>query len=159
MNATLVGPFLRSLVFLIVAPGSVIVLIPWLLLRGSTLAPIAPAVGYLLIAGGAVVLLWSFFGFAFIGRGSPAPIDAPRRLVVWGPYRWVRNPIYLALLTILVGESLAFSPALLAYAVIVAAACVLFVRLYEEPTLRTRFGAEYEAYRARVPAWFPRPPS
>ena len=152
------GPFLRSLLFLILAPGSVTVLFPWLLLRASEREPLMPVIGGVLIAAGVAVLLWSFVGFAFIGRGTPAPYDAPPRLVIWGPYRWVRNPMYLAVLAILVGESLAFSPRLLVYAAIVAAAFYLFVRLYEEPTLSARFGEDYVSYRRRVGAWLPRPP-
>lgn len=158
MTWTRAGPFLRSLVFLIVAPGSITVLIPWLLLRESRLQPIAPVLGYPLIAAGAAVVLWSFFGFAFFGGGSPAPIDAPRRLVIWGPYRWVRNPMYLGVSTVLAGELLAFALSLLPYAALVAGAFYLFVRLYEEPTLTERFGAEYLQYRRRVPGWLPRPP-
>ena len=152
-------PFARSLLFLIAAPGSVTILMPWLLLRGSSLAPVAPALGYALVAAGAALVLWSVFGFAFVGGGSPAPFDAPSRLVIWGPYRWVRNPMYVGVLTILIGESLAFSTALLAYAAMVVLAFYLFVLLYEEPTLARRFGTEYENYKRRVPGWMPRRPS
>jgi protein-S-isoprenylcysteine O-methyltransferase Ste14 len=99
-----------------------------------------------------------FFGTA--GRGTPGTWDPPRRLVAAGPYRWVRNPIYLAALLIVAGEAwLFFSPALLAYAAALAVAFHLLVTCYEEPGLRARFGQPYETYRRTVRRWLPRRPA
>jgi protein-S-isoprenylcysteine O-methyltransferase Ste14 len=79
--------------------------------------------------------------------------------VIGGAYRYVRNPMYVAVVSAIVGQALLLSrPGLLAYAVLVWLACAAFVRWYEEPTLRRRYGEQYEAYRARVPAWLPRRP-
>ena len=147
--------FVRTLAFFVIAPGSVTVLIPWLLLRGVA-ASGEPPVGAPLIAAGAALLLWSGFGFAFIGHGTPTPYDEPRELVVWGPYRWVRNPMYVGVLIVLVGEAIAFSAALLVYAALVWLAFHAFVVGYEEPHLAARFGASYETYRRTVPRWLPR---
>ena len=97
--------------------------------------------------------------FVWEGRGTPAPIAPTEHLVVGGPYRWVRNPGYVAVTAILLGEALVLgSQAVLAWAVLVAIAFHVFVLVYEEPTLRATFGAEYDAYCRRVPRWLPRPP-
>jgi protein-S-isoprenylcysteine O-methyltransferase Ste14 len=97
--------------------------------------------------------------FAAVGRGTPGPWDPPRRFVAAGPYRWVRNPIYLAGMVIVLGEAWLFgSTALLLYAVGVAVAFHLLVVAYEEPRLRDRFGEQYEAYRRAVSRWVPHPP-
>jgi len=112
-----------------------------------------------LIVAGVVFLIHAFARFAAQGVGTPAPIAPTKHLVVTGVYRWVRNPMYLAVLAIIVGQALLFeSGALALYALAVAAAFLTFVRLYEEPTLLSTFGAEYEDYRARVPGWWPRRP-
>jgi protein-S-isoprenylcysteine O-methyltransferase Ste14 len=91
------------------------------------------------------------------GLGTPAPVASPERLVVGGLYRYVRNPMYLAVLLTIVGEALVLlQPVLLVYAAVVGVAMASFVYGYEEPTLSARFGAEYDAYRRAVPAWWPR---
>jgi protein-S-isoprenylcysteine O-methyltransferase Ste14 len=91
------------------------------------------------------------------GRGTPAPIAPTEHLVVGGPFRWVRNPGYVAVVSLVVGQALVFgSGAVLAYAAVLAVGFHLFVVLYEEPTLRRQFGEEYEAYCREVPRWFPR---
>ena len=98
-------------------------------------------------------------GFAADGRGTPAPTAPTERLVVGGPYRYVRNPMYLAVGAVIAGQALLLaSLALLVYLAVFAVAVVLFVKIYEEPTLRATFGAEYEAYCAEVPAWWPKRP-
>lgn len=150
--------FVRTLVFYAVAPGSVTVLIPSWLLRNTDTSSGNVVRGAPLIALGVALLLWAGFGFSFVGRGTPNPADAPNELVVWGPYRWVRNPMYVAVLAIVVGEALAFSLSLLVYAALVWLAFHAFVGLYEEPTLERRFGASYVEYKRRVPRWIPRPP-
>jgi protein-S-isoprenylcysteine O-methyltransferase Ste14 len=151
-----------SLVFLVVAPGVVAGLVPWWLTRWRAREPLAywaplRVVGGVLVAAGVLVLLQAFARFVVEGLGTPAPVAAPRRLVVGGLYRYVRNPMYLALTATIVGQALLLGRLeLLAYAVAVVAACAAFVRWYEEPTLRRRFGAQYDAYRHAVPAWWPR---
>jgi protein-S-isoprenylcysteine O-methyltransferase Ste14 len=99
----------------------------------------------------------AFVGFVVEGVGTPAPVAPTRHLVVGGLYRYVRNPMYLAVLAAIVGQALVLGrPVLLLYAAAVGAAVLAFVRWYEEPTLARRFGAEYEAYRRAVPGWRPR---
>ncbi len=107
-----------------------------------------------------VLYLWCAWAFAAVGLGTPGPWDAPRRVVAVGPYRFVRNPIYLAALLVVLGEAWLFlSIPLLLYAVTIAVGCHLFVIGYEEPTLAARFGAEYQAYRRAIPRWLPRRPT
>jgi protein-S-isoprenylcysteine O-methyltransferase Ste14 len=153
---------LGSLVFLVVVPGVVAGLVPWLLTDWEVGEP-APhwlpirLAGMLLIAGGALVLLHAFARFVVEGLGTPAPVAPTERLVVGGPYRYVRNPMYLAVGATIVGQALVLGRlVLLAYAAFFAVAVVAFVHLYEEPTLSGQFGAEYEAYRSGVPGWWPR---
>ncbi len=125
-----------------------------------------PSFGPLEWLGGALALLgivpmaWSFLAFVFRGRGTPAPFDPPRRLVVSGPYRFVRNPMYLGATLSLLGAALFYSsPWLLAYVGAFTLWAHLFVVLYEEPRLRRTFGDEYAAYAARVRRWLPGRPS
>jgi len=113
--------------------------------------------GMILGSTGAVVALWCIFTFVWIGRGTPAPFDPPRRLVIRGPYRFVRNPMYIGAALVLTGAALFYeSIPLLAYSAIFLLACHLFVVSYEEPKLRRTFAAEYEAYCHRVRRWWPR---
>ena len=151
---------LRNFLFTVVVPGSGGILIPWwLLTRGD--APAAPRAWYgvAVIVAGAVLYLACVRVFAVVGRGTPGPWDPPRRLVAIGPYRWVRNPIYLAALLIVLGESWLFlSLSLLRYAAAAAIFFHLLVVGYEEPRLRAQFGEQYEAYRRTVSRWIPRPP-
>ena len=115
------------------------------------------AIGALLIAGGIAILLESFGRFALEGIGTPAPIFPPRHLVVTGFYRYVRNPMYVAGTSLLLGQALLLGDMrVLAYAVFAWLATNLFVLTYEEPMLRKTFGAEYESYCAHVPRWIPR---
>jgi len=115
------------------------------------------AIGALLIAAGITILLESFGRFALEGIGTPAPIFPPRRLVVTGFYRYVRNPMYVAATSLLLGQALLLGDIrILAYAMFALLATNLFVLTYEEPTLRKTFGAEYETYCAHVPRWIPR---
>ncbi len=151
--------YLKSMVFLVVAPGTVTVLVPWLLMRASMdgfdPGPARPA-GLGLIAAGAAGLLLCFWDFARHGRGTPAPIDAPKRLVVKGLYRHVRNPMYVCVVAIVAGEALRFGRwALVVWAVAVWLTFHLFVIVYEERALRRRFGAEYEGYCRKVGRWVP----
>ena len=153
---------LRTLVFVVVLPGAVLVYIPNRILAASPELPSFDLgwfrlIGWVPIALGVVVLVWCWVGFVAEGRGTPAPYDPPKQLVTGQLYRWVRNPIYVALVMILLGESVAFqSLALLVYAGVVWLGCHLFVVLYEEPALHRRFGAAYDTYRGQVPRWLPR---
>ena len=121
---------------------------PWLPLR---------VVGALLLVAGVLVLLQAFARFVTEGIGTPAPVAPTERLVVGGLYRYVRNPMYLAVAATIVGQALLLGRwVLLAYAAAFVVAVASFVHWYEEPTLRRRFGAEYDAYRRAVPGWWPR---
>ena len=149
---------LGSALFLAVAPGVVAGLVPWWLTGwepGATRPPLQ-AIGALLIAAGAAVLLDAFARFVVEGLGTPAPIAAPDRLVVGGLYRYVRNPMYLAVTATIVGQALLLGRlVLLVLAALFLATTIGFVRLYEEPELTRRFGAEYEDYCRAVPGWWP----
>jgi protein-S-isoprenylcysteine O-methyltransferase Ste14 len=154
---------LGSAVFFLLAPGVVVGLIPWLLTGGWQArqplpywAPVRVLGGALLIAG-VIALVGAFVRFVVEGFGTPAPVAAPEHLVIGGVYRYVRNPMYVAVLAAIVGQSLLLGRlGLLLYAGVTWVAVTAFVRFYEEPTLTRRFGAEYEAYRRAVPAWWPR---
>jgi protein-S-isoprenylcysteine O-methyltransferase Ste14 len=149
-------------VFLVLAPGTFDVLVPWWISRWRVHAPFPgfPALrvlGVLLVAAGIPVVLESFARFALQGVGTPAPVFPTRHLVVKGFYRYVRNPMYVAVISIVLGQALFFGNVyLLAYGLFAWLATHLFVLFYEEPTLRKSFAAEYETYRARVPRWIPR---
>ena len=142
-----------------VVPGTVAGLIPWWLTGWDVRDPWPPlqVVGVVLIAAGVGVLLHAFVRFVSEGIGTPAPVAPTQKLVVGGLYRYVRNPMYLAVAATIVGQGLALGQlVLLLYAAIFGAAVYAFVRLYEEPTLRRQFGEQYEEYRRAVPGWWPR---
>ena len=150
-----------SALFFVAAPCVVAGLAPFLLtdryhLPLSTVPGFVPA-GSILVTVAVALLIHSFARFALEGLGTPAPVAPTEKLVVGGIYRHVRNPMYVAVLSIILGQALLFSSgAVVAYGVIVGAAMASFVKLYEEPTLARRYGAEYEAYRRAVPGWLPR---
>jgi protein-S-isoprenylcysteine O-methyltransferase Ste14 len=149
-----------SITFLVAVPGTVAGLIPWLLTGWKSSDPPAAVgvMGALLIAAGLAVLLHAFARFVMEGMGTPAPVAPTQSLVVGGLYRHVRNPMYMAVAAVIVGQALLLGRTeLLVYAVAFMAAVTTFVRLYEEPVLSRRFGDEYERYRRAVPAWRPRP--
>lgn len=149
-----------SAVFLVLVPGTVAGLMPWWLTdwRSGPAYPLpVRVVGIILAAAGAIALLHAFTRFVIDGLGTPAPIAPTERLVVNGLYRYVRNPMYLAVLAVITGQALLLSrPVLLAYATAVAAIVAAFVHWYEEPTLTRRHGTVYQHYRQTVPAWMPR---
>jgi protein-S-isoprenylcysteine O-methyltransferase Ste14 len=137
------------------------VLIPWLLTGwDGRIPPLHPAfrlAGLVLVVVGAALLVSAFGRFVAEGEGTPAPVAPTERLVVGGLYRYVRNPMYLAVTATIVGQGLILGRfVLLLYAAVFVLITATFVRVYEEPTLRERYGAEYEAYRRSVPAWWPR---
>ena len=146
-------------VFLVIAPGVAAGVIPWLITDWDSADPPAVLVvlGGLMVVLGAAALLHAFARFVIEGIGTPAPVAPTQKLVVGGLYRHVRNPMYLAVESMILGQALLFGrPVLLAYAALFALPVVLFVRGYEEPTLRATYGEEYEAYCRAVPGWWPR---
>lgn len=148
---------LRSLLFLIVAPGMVAGYIPLGLLRGGPQIELGVAAWLALPLWliGTTILLWSFWNFLKQGRGTPAPIDPPKELVAVGFYRYTRNPMYVGILLMLTGYFFWYGFwSLLIYAVFIFLAFNTFVAYYEEPTLRRNFGTAYEDYCNRVPRWF-----
>jgi protein-S-isoprenylcysteine O-methyltransferase Ste14 len=149
-----------SALFLALAPGIVAGVVPWLLTGWDVSADWSPVVrdaGAVLVVTGGIVLVQAFARFVREGAGTPAPVAPTERLVVGGLYRYVRNPMYLAVAATIVGQALLLgSVVLLAYAAVFVAVVCAFVHRYEEPTLARRYGAEYEAYRAAVPGWWPR---
>ena len=150
--------FLKNLAFTVLVPGVVAVVVPFLLAGRPVFEPRWPIVIALPIAVlGCAMYTWCVWDFAFFGRGTPAPIDAPRKLVVHGLYRFTRNPMYVAVLAIIMGWAIHLAEAsLLIYWIVVAVAFHLFVVFYEEPSLRRAFGREYDDYRAAVGRWIPR---
>jgi protein-S-isoprenylcysteine O-methyltransferase Ste14 len=154
------SPLVRTLIFTIFVPGFWTILLPYWILPEEARPALhgAGAAGSILMAVGAVIyFLCAFWGFALRGQGTPAPIDPPKKLVVQGPYRVVRNPMYWSVLFVMLGEAAVFhSLALMELGVAFFTGTMLFVLLYEEPTLRRKFGTEYEEYCRRVPRWIPR---
>jgi protein-S-isoprenylcysteine O-methyltransferase Ste14 len=136
--------------------------IPWWLTGWDVETPLPlwallRIVGACLIGAGAVALLHAFVRFVVEGLGTPAPVAPTEHLVVGGLYRYVRNPMYLAVAATIVGQALLLGRfVLFVYAALFGAAVYAFVRLYEEPTLHRRFGEQYEEYRRSVPGWWPR---
>ncbi len=148
-----------SALFVVVAPGVMAGLIPYLLTGWDAAAPplLTRIAGAALLTAGAAVLLHAFARFVTEGLGTPAPVAPTEHLVVGGLYRYVRNPMYLAVTSTILGQWLILGrPVLLAYAVVFGATVYAFVLGYEEPTLLARYGEEYERYRAEVPGWWPR---
>jgi protein-S-isoprenylcysteine O-methyltransferase Ste14 len=153
---------LGSAIFLVIAPGVVAGYVPWRICRWHVGPPLLGIsllrfVGMLLIATGLPILLDSFARFALKGLGTPAPVFPTQHLVVSGLFRYMRNPMYVAVLSLIFGQALFFGSArVLEYGIAVWLGFSLFVLLYEEPTLRKSFGAEYEEFCANVPRWIPR---
>jgi protein-S-isoprenylcysteine O-methyltransferase Ste14 len=153
---------LGSAIFLVIAPGTLAIYGPWAITRWRFAPPLLGVfslriLGALMMLGGLPILLDSFTRFALQGLGTPAPVAPPQRLVVTGLYRWVRNPMYVAVLLLIFGQGLLFSSVpLLGYGLLVWLGFFAFVVLYEEPTLARKFGREYEEFRVHVPRWIPR---
>jgi protein-S-isoprenylcysteine O-methyltransferase Ste14 len=148
-----------SAAFLVLAPGVVAGLVPLWLTGWRALPVWAPLrwLGVVLLIAGVGVLLSAFGQFVAEGIGTPAPIAPTQHLVVRGLYRYVRNPMYVAVLATIAGQALILGQLGLGiYGLAVALAFVAFVRGYEEPTLRRRYGAEYDSYQRAVPGWWPR---
>ena len=156
MTASLV----KTLIFTVLVPGTVCVYIPYRL--RAQVPQIIPPVGWLgilPILAGFAIYLWCAWDFATAGRGTPAPFDAPRRLVARGLYRWVRNPMYCGVLLMVFGQALLFwSRPTLWYGIAAALAFHLMVVIYEEPVLGHKFGESYRQYRHQVSRWLPKRP-
>ena len=152
---------MRALTYSVLFMGFVLVFLPGQLLQSAGVARPssigAPQIaGAILVVLGGALAVWCILTFAIVGRGTPAPFDPPRRLVVRGPYKFVRNPMYLGAALALCGAGLFYqSTALVGYALLFLVVVGLFVHWYEEPTLRRLFGEEYEAYYGRVRRWWP----
>lgn len=146
--------------FFVLAPGSVAGLVPWWLTDGWTSAASVwylRVPGAILILGGLAVLVRAFVSFAVEGLGTPAPVVPTQRLVVGGMYRYVRNPMYVAIIVVVLGQALWLAQGVvLLYAGLTWVVPALFVKVYEEPTLARAYGEQYEQYRRNVPAWLPR---
>ena len=151
----------RALTYATLFVALVLVLLParvlqWSGVRAPSAFGAAQLIGLAIAIAGGAMTVWCVLAFAFVGRGTPAPFDPPRRLVVRGPYRFVRNPMYVGAGTALAGAALYYqSLSLLAYVALFIVATHLFVVWYEEPTLSRLFGDDYAAYRARVRRWLP----
>jgi len=152
---------LGSALFFALAPGTVAGFVPWMVTQWrfgpAFLGEWTRLVGMAVLLAGLALLIECFLRFALEGLGTPAPVAPTRHLVVSGSYRYVRNPMYVAVVSIVLGQALLFgSERLLLYGVIVWLCMHVFVVAYEEPVLRRTFGAEYENFRAHVPRWIPR---
>jgi len=149
-----------SALFFAVAPGVVAGVIPWALTGWETeddWGPVIRILGAVMIVAGAAVLVHAFVRFVVEGLGTPAPAAPTEHLVVGGLYRYVRNVMYIAVTTTILGQALLLGQVvLLVYAAVAWAGMAAFVKGYEEPTLADRYGARYEEYRRAVPAWWPR---
>jgi protein-S-isoprenylcysteine O-methyltransferase Ste14 len=151
-----------SVLFFVIAPCTVAGLVPWWISRWQVQPPFfglfpLRIAGGLLILAGLPVLLDSFARFAIEGLGTPAPVFPTRHLVVTGWYRYVRNPMYVAVVSMIIGQGLFFgNVTLLEYSALVWLLFHVFVLAYEEPTLRATFGKEYKLYCANVRRWIPR---
>jgi protein-S-isoprenylcysteine O-methyltransferase Ste14 len=161
-DRTRVFAALGSTIFFCVAPGTVAGYVPWLIDRwrihtsffGFTTLRV---MGVLLMAVGAVILIEAFVRFALQGMGTPAPIFPTKHLVVKGSYRYVRNPMYVAVVSLIFGQGLFFGDIrVLVYGLCAWLVAHLFVLIYEEPTLRRSFPHDYEGFTAHVPRWIPR---
>jgi protein-S-isoprenylcysteine O-methyltransferase Ste14 len=153
---------LKTILFTIIAPGTVTVLVPYLL-RASGFEILAlplgnwHAVGVMFILIGGAIYLWCAWDFTFKGKGTPNPDAPPTELVVSGLYKFVRNPMYVGVVSVVFGEAIWFeSTTLLVYAVLLLLGFHLRVVQYEEPVLRQQFGEPYVRYCSSVPRWIPR---
>ena len=149
--------FLKNLLFTAVVPGTVAVYVPvFLFSHDPVQLSLNTLTGGLLLIIGCIIYLWCVWDFAFVGRGTPAPIDAPKNLVVRGLYRYTRNPMYVAVVGMIFGWAITFSALpILIYGISMATFFHLFIVFYEEPYLRRTFGSTYVEYCLQVSRWLP----
>jgi protein-S-isoprenylcysteine O-methyltransferase Ste14 len=151
---------LGSVLFFVLAPGATAGLVPWLLTHWQMPGDVPvwrATLGWVLLVAGFLLVVAAFAQFVVEGGGTPAPVAPTQDLVVGGLYRWVRNPMYLAVSAMIGGQALIFASwATFVWLLVFAAAVWSFVTFYEEPTLRVTYGERYDAYRAAVPGWWPR---
>ena len=153
----------RAMAYAVIFVGLLLVYVPSRLLSAAgivrpTVIGAAQIAGMFITTAGAAVALWCLLTFVFVGKGTAAPFDPPRRLVVRGPYRFVRNPMYISAILAMLGLALFYrSLSILLYAALIFLATHLFVVAYEEPTLQRTFRSDYEAYYRRVNRWWPVP--
>lgn len=149
-----------TVVFFFVAPGSAAGLVPWLITgwdRPDVGLGVLDVLGAVLVALGLLAVIACFVRFVTEGSGTPAPVAPPETLVVGGLYRYVRNPMYVAVASVIGGQALRLrSPGVAVWLLMFLTAVIAFVRVYEEPSLTEKFGASYERYREAVPGWWPR---
>jgi len=151
--------WVKTIIFTLLVPGTVTILLPYCLLRTvyhppSNHTAITAVIGAALMGLGLIIYLLCAWDFAAAGQGTPAPLAPPKNLVVGSLYRVSRNPMYVGILSILIGESVFFQSATLGgYTVLIFICFQLFVRYYEEPHLAKQFGAEYRRYCREVPRW------
>lgn len=150
---------IKNLLFTTLAPGTVVGLVPWLILV-RTGADALPSLGWFQALAmvpaltAVAIYCWCLYDFMVVGRGTPAPIDPPKELVARGLYRVTRNPLYVAVILMISAEALFFASLwLVAYAAVMGLVFQCFVVFYEEPTLRRLFGTAYADYVSRVPRW------
>lgn len=155
-------PVLGTLFYTLAVPGSMIVLVPFLLLTlHFRLIPIQLGIyhyaGWLLISAGAVIYIWAAFEVTSSGKGTPSPIYPPKLLVVRGPYRWMRNPMYASIFLVLLGEAIYFQELiLLVYSCLIFVSFNRYILNQEEPWLMKKFGANYRLYCHAIPRWLPK---
>jgi len=149
--------FIKTILFSLLVPGIVAGLGPWLIIDDIVLeSATSVLLALLLMAVGSAIYIWCVWDFISFGKGTPAPIDAPKYLVIRGLYQYTRNPMYLGVLCFMFGWILLYTEqALLIYSVCVASTLHLLVIFYEEPILRKQFGSEYKTYSATVNRWLP----
>jgi protein-S-isoprenylcysteine O-methyltransferase Ste14 len=155
-------PIFGTIIFTILVPGTATVVVPYLIITSdfylfSVNIGTFRFSGIILVITGILAYLWTAFDFAISGKGTPAPVYAPRELVAKGLYRYVRNPMYLGVLSILTGEAFLFETVgVLIFALFMFLVFHLFIVFYEEPVLLSKFGVLYENYCDTVPRWIPR---
>ncbi len=150
-----IGPLFLCIVALLIPLGIFMATRHWVMADMGTVR----YAGLIPFTLGACVSLWCVKDFVVRGRGTPAPFDPPTRLVLLGPYRYVRNPMYVGLFLVLIGEAMLYtSLSVLLYSLFLVSAAHIFVVFYEEPTLRRKFGESYKQYLRSVPRWLPRMP-
>jgi protein-S-isoprenylcysteine O-methyltransferase Ste14 len=151
------GLFLKNLAFVILVPGILAVWLPVRVLAGESFSIEGVRIlGLCPLILGAACMLWCVYDFWKSGRGTPAPIDPPKALVVKGFYRYVRNPMYIGVLSVVLGEAICYSSwSIVLYGICASFLFHGFIILYEEPALTRTFGQEYLDYKRQVPRWFP----